>query len=368
MKIRVAILLSSLVFASCAHSAGMTPADAFSDGQSFGSANKGTAKAKINMTEASTGVPNYTSTDPASSYYMGGMGSLTAPATTGMLSCTSTPGSSDPDANTHGKCESVRMLMNDPGKKNVMFPLNPKTDPLATKRDLVAGDAETYLGSLIVSGSYSGCATKTVKDPDTYQTETCNQYLTAGEESCQEILTVSITTSESCVPGTWYGGFVLGIPSYGWTNQIDVYCDINRNDGMLALRFTPTGLHGACALGYLDVPKAPFTVSDTVQYGVVRTTCDGDGNCTDTYGYKNNELTSIHNWKGSCTVTNYIGYEPGYTQGCVSDVCTYTFRAIDNRWGNQAVNSAGSFTPPKIIVTETDTWDNQCGPLEARLP
>jgi hypothetical protein len=260
------------------------------------------------------------------------------------------------------------MLMNDPGKKNVMFPLNSTTDPLVVKRNTVSGDAETYLGSLIVNGAYAGCAEKTVKDPDKYQTETCNQYLTAGEESCNEILTVSITTSESCVPGTWYGGYSLGIPVYGWVNQVDIYCDMNRSDGMLRLRFTPIGLHGVCSIGYLDVPKSPFTVADSVGWGVIGQTCDGDGNCSDSYGPVNYELTSIHNWKGACTVTNYIGYEPGYAQGCVGDTCNFTFRALDSRWGNQAVATGGPFTPPKIIVTETDSWDNQCTALEARLP
>lgn len=361
MKRRMLVLTLAL---SCPAQAGMTPADAFSDGQAFGNANLGTAKAKINSTEAGTGVPNYTASDPASGHYMGGTGSLNAPATMDVQGCTSTPGTADPDAHTHGKCEGVRMLMDDPGKKNVMFPLNPKTDPVTVRRDLVAGDAETYLGSLIVSGAYSGCATKTVQDPDTYQTETCNQYLTAGEESCQEILSVTISTSESCVPGTWYGGFMMSD-----LHRIDVFCDMNRSDGMLALRFTPTSLHGACAIGYLDVPRAQFTVSDRVQWGVTGTgCCDGEGNSYTTYGYTNHELTSIHHWKGSCTVTNYIGYEPGYVQGCAGDTCSYTFRMIDSRWGNQHVASAGSFTLPKIIVTETDVWDNQCGPLEARLP
>jgi len=361
----VKALLLPLCLVSSVTCADMTANDAFNEGNTFGKANVGTAKSKISTTTASdanTGVPNYTATDPASSYDMGGTGSLTAPATSGVTGCTSTAGTADPDPHTHGKCEGVRMLMNDPGKKNVMYPLNSTTDTLAVKRNMVSGDAETYLGSLIVSGGYAGCAEKTVKDPDKYQTETCNQYLTAGEESCNEILTVTVTTSESCVPGTWYGGFRLPFP----IQQVDIFCDMNRADGMIRLRFTPYELHGVCSVGYLDVPKAPFTVSDKVQYGVTGHTCDTDG-CWDEYGYLNYEVVTINHWKGSCTVKNFIGYEPGYIQGCSGDTCSYTFRAIDWRWGNQAVATAG-FTPPKTIVTETDFWDNQCTALEARLP
>lgn len=359
--IRLGMMLCCLT-ASAAHASGLTADEAFTEGGAFGKANIGTAKSNITTETATTGVPNYAASDAASSHFMAGQGSLTAPATSGVIDCTSTPGTADPDAHTHGKCESTRMLMNDPGKKNMMFPLDKNTDPLVVKRDAIKSDPDTYLGSLNVSGAYSGCATKTVKDPDTYLTETCNQYLMEGEESCNERLTVTIKTTESCVPGTWYGGFRLPFP----IQQVDIFCDMNRADGMIRLRFTPYELHGVCSVGYLDVPKAPFTVSDKVQYGVTGHTCDTDG-CRDEYGYLNYEVVTINHWKGSCTVKNFIGYEPGYIQGCSGDTCSYTFRAIDWRWGNQAVATAG-FTLPKISVTETDFWDNQCAALEARLP
>lgn len=357
----------SCLAASPLYAADMTTSDAFNEGNTFGKAELGTAKGKINTPTASTGVPNYTASDPASSYYAGGMGSLTAPAAAGVSACTSTLGTSDPDPYTHGKCESTRMLMNDPGKKDVMFPLNKKTDPLVLKGNAVKGDADTYLGSLIVSGAYSGCAEKIIKDADKYETETCNQYLTAGEEKCQEILSVAITTTDSCVPGSWYGGFLVGSPpNWGHFQRVHAQCDIGRADGMIRLRFTPEGLHGACAVGYLDVPKTPFTVSDYVGWGS-ETVCD-DWDCSTSTVPVNFELTNVHHWKGSCTVTNYIGFEPGYTQGCTGGTCSYVFRQTDSRWGNIYVPMvAAPFNEPKLIITETDTWDNQCSALEARL-
>ncbi len=368
MKTREAILLSSLVFASYAHSAGMTPADAFSDGQSFGSANKGTAKAKINTTEASTGVPNYTSTDPASSYYMGGMGSLTAPATSGMLSCTSTPGSSDPDAHTHGKCESVRMLMNDPGKKNVMFPLNPKTDPLATKRDLVAGDAETYLGSLIVSGAYSGCVTKTVKDPDTYQTETCNQYLTAGEESCLETLNIIVEMNEVCVPGTYEYPYTFTTRDRGgetWVTSslcagggIRVQC---WSGGGQTNSFT-IPLNDPAVTPVLGTTCYPHTKYPSLfrRFYYKDLVCNGPANsCTVT-------MFDVPDWDPDiyrCPSNQDLAYGSCYSQNDGSYVgpATYVGLNIQHIWTQQfRINSS----EPTFV----DSWDNQCGPLEARLP
>jgi hypothetical protein len=354
--------------------ADMTPTDAFKDGNAFAKSKDGIgmAKSKISTaiaTDATKGVPNYTATDPASGYYMGGVGSLTAPATAGVTNCTSTPGTTDPDGYTHGKCEATRMLMKDPGKKDVMFPLNKKTDPLVVTRNTVAADADTYLGTLIVGGAYSGCADKTVKDPDKFETETCNQYLAPEpNQTCNEVLTVAITVTESCVPGTWYGAQLFGIPYKGWEMQIDAFCDMTRTDGKLALRFTPVGLHGICSIGYLDVPKTLFTVTDVVNYGVVKTVCDDEGYCADKYGFMNDEVVAAHNYKGSCTVKNHIGYEPGYTQGCVGGTCNYTFRMVDSRWLNTAVGGSGSLPEPGLIITETDNWDNQCSALDARLP
>ena len=84
-------------------------------------------------------------------------------------------------------------------------------------------------------------------------------------------------------------------------------------------------------------------------------------------GYINYEVKAAHNYKGSCTVTNYIGYAPGYTQGCSNGVCTYTFSFYDNRWGDYGFGNTGALPVPAIIHTENDAWDTAaCSLLDAR--
>ena len=362
-----------LYLASSGAYAGMTPTDAFNDGNTFGQANAGTAKGLISTTTASdanNGVPNYTATDPASGYYMGGTGSLTAPATAGVTDCTSTAGTADPDAHTHGKCEGVRMLMNDPGKKSVMFPLNKTTDPLVVKRNTVAGDPETYLGSLIVGGAYAGCAEKTIKDPDKYETETCNQYLTAGEERCEEILTVKVTT-EFCNPGE-----VLYSYSSYKGDRVQLLCDANPS------RLRVTGnFNGWCYWDYRPFQHLAFvSVEPTptiVQKGTVayyRTGKNGSGPIKGPIATMHPELTP-----------NNVLFGSYYRRGCMvelkssacdmsKETCTFNLRFINQyNWDDSYYPDivADLITPPMRTPqyhAEEDIWDNQCSALEARLP
>jgi len=53
---------------------------------------------------------------------------------------------------------------------------------------MVSGDGRDISRQSDRERGYAGCAVKTVKDPDKYETETCNQYLTAGEERGEEVL------------------------------------------------------------------------------------------------------------------------------------------------------------------------------------
>lgn len=351
----------------------MTANDAFNEGNTFGKANVGTAKSKISTTTASdanTGVPNYTATDPASSYYMGGTGSLTAPATAGVTDCTSTTGMADPDPHTHGKCEGVRMLMNDPGKKNVMFPLNSTTDPLVVKRNTVSGDAETYLGSLIVSGGYAGCAVKTVKDPDKYETETCNQYLTAGEERCEEVLSVIVTT-KFCTPGE-----ILFAYSTYKGDTIRLICDPDPSKIRVTGNF-----NGWCYWDYSAYQHLAFVsvgLTPTVlQKGTVAYYKTGKGGTGPIKG----PIATMH----PDVTPNNVLFGSYYRRGCMlelkpstcdlsNETCTFNLRFINQyNWDDSyypdidvAVTTPPMNTPQHHA--EEDVWDNQCTALEARLP
>jgi len=360
-----------LYLASSGAFAGMSTGDAFNDGNAFGQDNVGTAKAQISTTtatDANKGVPNYTATDPASGYYLGGTGSLTAPATAGVTDCTSSEGTSDPDAYTHGKCEGVRMLMNDPGKKSVMFPLNSTTDPLVVNRNTVAGDPETYLGSLIVGGAYAGCTDKTIKDADKYLTETCNQYLVAGEERCEEILTVRVTTAYCSI------GDVLYSYSTYKGDTVQVLCDANPSQLRVIGNF-----NGWCYTDYIAYQHQAFIsvapIPAVAQKGTV--------------AYYSPRFSSIPSGQIATmnphASPNNVLFGSFYRRGCMVELmpsacdmsletCTINLRLI-----NQYNNDDGYY--PDIVENlssppiktpqyhaEEDIWDNQCSALEARLP
>lgn len=229
-------------------------AAAFTEGSQFGKENVGNTKGQITQGNATTSVPNYTPTDSASNYYLDGKGSLTAPAAGDVTDCTSTPGSADANAHTHGKCEGVRMLMSDPGKKNAMFPLNKNTDPLVIERNNVRANPESYLGTLNPTGNYGACVDKTINEPDTYTEEVCNQALVLESHTCTRGFSPQVgvtinTTDFSVNPGSNVGQYsastfrynlkISGTPTqailkyyqidnYGqvWVNGILVYQNI----------------------------------------------------------------------------------------------------------------------------------------------
>lgn len=310
-------------------------ATAFSDGQTFGKANTGSTKGQITSGNATTAIPNYTSSDPASSYYQGGKGSLVAPASGDVNNCTSTLGSADADQYIHGKCEGVRMIMKDPGKKNVMFPLNKNTDPLTLQRNTVKSDPESYLGTLTTSGNYSGCTQKSVKAPDTYTTEVCDQFLKREDKTCHETLTVSVTQKESCVMGTFAVSQDINLngPDHILINGM---CNTIGSDGKMSFRIYAHGSKGAC------VGWQTFDIN-------ILTPNSGGG------------PTMRPHWGGKCRdeFTSYTSH------GCdVNDDCSVTF----SFFGASAASVTLKFKKPGMATYFDDTWDDQCAALKARLP
>ena len=55
-----------------------------------------------------------------------------------------------------------------------------------------------------MSGNYSACTQQTVSAPARKQIEVCAETRAPEERTCEKVLTVTVTTSQSCVPGTWF--------------------------------------------------------------------------------------------------------------------------------------------------------------------
>lgn len=341
MKKTISFLITAIAF-QAAIAAGMSTNEAFDTGQTFGKDNINGVKGQINSTKASDSVPNYTSTDPASSYYQGGKGSLTAPASGQVTGCTSTSGSSDQDAFTHGKCESVRMIMNDPGKKAALYPINKNTDPLMTERNTVRDGADTYLGSSTPTGNYSGCSEKTTTSPDQYITESCNEWPqnTTSQQSCFKtaLVTASMTTTliANCEQGTWMKMPYTPMTQDGASQlrEIWLYCDNSRADDVILKLYTST-------FGWFnDVPI-------------------GVGNFAPPYPKTTGQIVQVLS-KGV-----YFSYR---VNACDAETCSfvpiiYVGKYIEGAPMTMSRPGYQSTTTTKIDVA----WDNGCAALESQV-
>jgi len=329
----------------------MTPAEAFEAGKTFGQSGSGAAAVKgaISGTAAAGKVPNYGTTHAHSSYYGAGDGDPRTPGGARVSECASV---THPDPKQQVECDAINDLANN---RSTRPPLTiVPADPILVQGATVKADPAAVAGAF--GGAYGACTTTTVTQPATYEEEVCNEYKTLGEEVCQKALTVTVTISESCTPNTWYPA------GSGLLTLIDAYCEPDRADGQLSLRFTPDGLHGVCQYGFATVPKAPFTIVAGQDFWF-EYVCD-EFYCP--WIVQHNLLTTaINHWKGACTVPIDIGYGVG-AQGCKGNTCTYIFEYQDYRWGHHWILPTNLFADPKRSVTETDSWDNACVLFEAR--
>ena len=194
-----------------------TPAEVFQQGQALG-ASGGTAIGREIGSGASAGaVPNYSDAQPQSSLFAGGSGSLVPPGAAQVSGCEVNP--ADPDARKRQQCDATNFL----AKKSTAASFNlPPNDPVLRAARPITANPESILGSM--SGTYSACTQQTVTAPARKQIEVCAETRAPEERTCEKVLTVTVTTSQSCVPGTWFAGGSAD------RNDVDhmtgyVYCD-----------------------------------------------------------------------------------------------------------------------------------------------
>ena len=345
------ILLAAVSTAWADMATDMTPAQAFDAGKTFGQSGSGAAAVKgaISGAIAADKVPNYGTAHAHSSHYGGGDGDPRTPGGTRVSECASVTYG---DAKQQAECDAINDLANNRSTRPPLAIV--PADPILVQGATVKADPAAVAGAF--GGAYRACQTTTVTQPATYEEEVCNEYKTLGEEGCHKTLTVTVTVSETCTPHTWYPA------GTGLLTTIEAYCEPDRTDGQLYLRFTPDGLHGVCQYGYATVPKTPFTIvagqNFRLEYVCDEFYCPG-------YVKHNLLTTAINHWKGACTVPVDIGYGVG-AQGCTGDTCTYIFEYQDYRWGFHWVLPTNPITNPKRRVTEMDSWDNACILYEGR--
>ena len=189
----------------------MTPADAFNQGMTDGATGAAAVSADINSTSASTNVDAYSTTNANSSYFSNGNGDPRTPGAAQVSTCATTTFA---DPKVQAECTAINQIAGDRSVR----PLTPLTpaDPMLVLGRATATDPVSVAGAF--AASYTGCSTQTVTTPPIYETDLCTEAKSLQPQTCTKTLTVTVTVSDSCTPGTWYGAQAISVSAAngGW--------------------------------------------------------------------------------------------------------------------------------------------------------
>ncbi len=346
MPMRI-LLIAILAAASGARADALS--DAFSQGSQLGRSGNAQARQGITSDAARSTVPRYTTSPRETSYY--GSGDLGGASERAIRNCSrrASRGSTlDPS------CMATEFSQRNP-ERRPSFAIG-ADDPLLARSRTIANDPHSIAGNL--AGTYSSCTTQTITSPDIFETRLCHQYRTAEQFSCQKALTVQVSRYESCTPGTWFGNF--------WVNT--------WGNGQVNYRWAGVAVNAYC--------QPADTVRMTFHAICTESPCGGSADI---------EVNAANGAPAPLTFTNFVGrswYMSDYFNrvdynggGCSGEWCSFSFctryeehyAVCDEGCWSYDVNETRacgtfSFPRPRSIFTVTDTWDNQCATLEARLP
>ena len=324
---RCFILLGLMAFGTMLNAHAATLQDAFSQGTQFGQSGNAAVRGRIDAGTASTTVPGYTTTAPATSYY-GGPGLGTASAAT-IAHCASTP--NDP------ACQAVNFSQTNPGQRP-SFTID-ATNPMLTRAKSITSDPASIAGNL--AGTYSACTTQTVTSPDIFANRICNEYRTLEQNTCTRTLNVTVTDNGlSCN----IGDYLTANPRIMLIRPVVFVGAVCAED----IRFQWYWGYSECNGISAGIYNTTVMPGPEQQRQMVNLGCGGsyyieggcpDGNCGYSVGLPNVAMCSEYN-----------------DDGCAL-------------WGNADIPLAQfAFKQPVHTYTFTDAWDNQCSALEAQLP
>jgi hypothetical protein len=318
----------------------LTPADAFGEGKGFGASGAPAVGSSINSATGASTVPKYSTTQPQSGLFAGGDGLLGPPGAQQVTDCqTKPPG---PDGLAQQQCEATNFL----AKKSTAASFTlPPTDPVLVKAKPIADDPQSILGAM--SGTYSACTPQTSSAPAPKKIELCTESLTPEKHTCQKVLAVKVTQTQSCTPGTWFTSTSIG--QYPWTITVHAYCQMSGQMGLYVQDPIPWLGGGISGVFWAD-PDTGMTAPQVI--------------------------------------TNYFGQLGAYLLGyyktvwylggkCTADTCSFSFQIFalgavcpgGASWcqGDKA-HGTFTFARPHSTYAESDQWDNQCATFEAKLP
>lgn len=243
-------------------------------------------------------VPNYTANPPQTNYY-------------------NDPGSMDGAATQEKTTNEAYQTVEQGYLNGPKFNIDPATDPIITRSDEIARNAEA------LSGQYNGCQTIVSGTPGAVEQKTCHEYGVTETFPCTKELLVEVSIRETCTHQTWfnqtpYKTFYGGDNFYYMTRA---FCDLTRNDGFQEAGYYTMGEVGGAGWQSVTLPTTPVTSWTRLPDG---RQCGGYGNsCYPVHVYYNgagcNETTCSYNfifgsfgssWRPSYSCPS--GGQPGY--------------------------------------------------------
>ena len=337
------LLLASIAFPVVAASM----SDAFIDGTNFGRSNNSATQANIRSGAAQATVPHASPSAPAASYF--GAAGLGAPASATIDACAAA--SLNPNAYDDQACRAMNFTQTNPAIRP-SFTIHP-TDPLMAKSRAILNDPAAIAGN--IAGTYSGCTTQTIKSPDIYETQVCNEYRTLEHYTCNKILTVNVVDNGlDCS----YGAYLTPNPRILFIRPYVFVGAVCAED----IKFM--WIYGYSECNGTDAPQFRATIlpSDVWQVLSVSLPCGGNynlwGSCPS--GKCSYAVGSVYD---SFVCDQYDYSSPS----CDDSSCTYPCLSGHNETVYSAV-AGFNWQRPVHTFTITDTWNDQCATYEARLP
>ena len=317
------LVTALLIAASSLSAQAQSLSDAFSQGAALGRSGNTAARTQINGNTAQSHVPGYSTSPPQASYF--GNPGISTPAAAAANACTGPGDSGDLAAQA---CNAVNFSQTNPTRRP-NFSIAPN-DLLLTGSKTITADPQAIAGN--IAGTYSGCTVQTTNTPDRFETALCHQFRTTETLSCNKVLIVTPVQTPGCSDGE----FLTRVTADPCPRCID-YIAFDFSCGSNSYLMHAFTIAKASGQVFMDLGSqiVPGTLN-----------------------------TQIPQTPGPSRIDASFCYQTHYSQSCSGANCAIG-AWFSNPCQGTSYYGVRTFAMP-TTVSFTDTWDNQCAPLETR--
>lgn len=303
----------------------LQPSDAFNAGKDFANTAKAGAANQVNNQTGTQNLPYYSTNAPETGHFQGGKGLVGTFGTNKQTGCKTSRAESD---FLQQECDAVNFLSKNSTQRQ-KFVIDKKTDPLLVgSKDVINSPGS------IPGASTQQCRVVTETKPATYTKEACTEAYGLENLSCSKILTIK--QNPGCTPGQYLGRILKNICPRCSDPYIvgDVHCSGTDQGYTISVWTSKTPDGNAVFQRMVNARAIPGNVGLS------------QGN------------TLIGDFGNRCHFPLY------YSQTCNDQTCTMQLSLIGSTCNGQSFSAPGSY---QIPFTYSDSWEDQCTALDARL-